>query len=141
MSNFKFSCPSCGQKILGHTSFSGSEISCPTCQKTLTVPQREVATVVATSAPQSLASTIPLPGLQATGPLRKTQSRLAIASLVCALVPVVGSLPGIVCGHLALSRIRRDPSLKGIGMATAGLVIGYFLLTAAIVYAVVKRLF
>jgi hypothetical protein len=60
-------------------------------------------------------------------------SGLAIASLVCSLsslVTCIGWLPGIICGHLAKSRLRRDPMLKGTGLATAGLIIGYLMLTA-----------
>jgi hypothetical protein len=40
----------------------------------------------------------------------------------------VGWLPGIICGHLAKARFRRDPSLKGQGLATAGLILGYLIL-------------
>lgn len=54
----------------------------------------------------------------------------AIASLVASLLGFVGGgplgwIPGIICGHIARSRIKRDPSLGGRGMATAGLIIGY----------------
>jgi hypothetical protein len=55
-------------------------------------------------------------------------SGLAIASLVCSLLSFltcVGWLPGLICGHLAKARIRRDPTLKGRGLATAGLIISY----------------
>jgi Domain of unknown function (DUF4190) len=58
-------------------------------------------------------------------------SGLAIASLVCSLsslVICIGWIPGIICGHLAKSELRRNPNLKGSGMATAGLVIGYILM-------------
>jgi hypothetical protein len=37
----------------------------------------------------------------------------------------VGFIPGIICGYLAKARMRRDPSLKGRGLATAGLAVGY----------------
>ena len=33
---------------------------------------------------------------------------------------------GVVCGHLALSKIKATPGLQGHGLAVAGLVIGYF---------------
>ena len=38
MSEFKFSCPQCGQHILCDPLWSGSEINCPACQQTLVVP-------------------------------------------------------------------------------------------------------
>ena len=38
MSEFRFSCPQCGQHILCDTQWSGREINCPVCQQTLVVP-------------------------------------------------------------------------------------------------------
>ena len=38
MSDFKFPCPKCGQKILCDTSNAGMQIPCPSCQTALTVP-------------------------------------------------------------------------------------------------------
>jgi hypothetical protein len=55
-------------------------------------------------------------------------SGLAIGSLVCgvsSLLVGITFIPAIVLGHLALSRIRETPGLKGRGMAITGLVIGY----------------
>ena len=70
----------------------------------------------------------PVPQPKPRGPSGKT-SGLAIASLLCSigtcLLGPFGSLPGIILGHMAKSRLRRDPSLRGSGLATAGLVIGY----------------
>jgi hypothetical protein len=71
---------------------------------------------------------VPVPRPAPAGRAGKT-SGFAIASLAfslgtCLLGPL-GSLPGIVLGHMAKSRIRRDPSLQGSGVATTGLVIGY----------------
>jgi Domain of unknown function (DUF4190) len=34
-------------------------------------------------------------------------------------------VPGVICGHIALSHIHRNISLRGHGMAVAGLAIGY----------------
>jgi hypothetical protein len=63
--------------------------------------------------------------------MQRPTSPLAIASLVfgvaCWVVlPVLGSLGAIICGHLARREIRDSPGrLGGSGMATAGLVLGY----------------
>ena len=38
MSEFKFTCPQCGQHILCDTQWSGREINCPACQQALVVP-------------------------------------------------------------------------------------------------------
>jgi len=84
---------------------SGMQVSCPYCQAVVTAP--------------------PAPPIT---PARQKISGLAIASLICALFLCVGCIPGIICGHLAKRRIRRDASLKGLGLANAGLVISYLFL-------------
>ena len=38
---------------------------------------------------------------------------------------VTAAIAGIVCGHIALSRIKANPELEGHGLAMAGLIIGY----------------
>ena len=59
---------------------------------------------------------------------------LAIASLVFALaLGPVGCIPAIICGHLALRRISKEPTLQGRGLALAGLIIGYIVLVPSIV--------
>jgi len=40
MSEFKFSCPNCGQHIQGDERWSGREINCPACQQPLVVPSQ-----------------------------------------------------------------------------------------------------
>jgi len=59
-------------------------------------------------------------------------SGLAIASLVFSLVGPIGSLPAIVCGHIALRKIRKEAAVKGRGLALAGLIIGYAVLGLSI---------
>ena len=136
MSEFKFSCPACGQDILCDTTHVGTQIACPGCNATIAVPKETAGT-----ADVSTQTGIPpaLPGNIATTVQRT--SRLAIASLVCSLsslITCVGWLPGIICGHLAKSRIRRNPTLKGSGFATAGLIIGYLILMLEVGTAAVR---
>jgi hypothetical protein len=56
---------------------------------------------------------------------------MAVVSLVLGIaawcmLPVVGSIAAIVCGHLARGEIRRSQGqLEGDGLAIAGLVLGY----------------
>jgi hypothetical protein len=57
---------------------------------------------------------------------------LAIVSLVFGilswcLLPFIGAIVAIICGHLARGEIRRAPvgAVEGNGMAVAGLVLGY----------------
>jgi hypothetical protein len=56
----------------------------------------------------------------------------AVASLVFGVLawtvlPVIGAIVAIACGHIARAEIRRAPpgSLDGDGMAVAGLVLGW----------------
>lgn len=72
-------------------------------------------------------------------------SSLATVSLVFGILtwvmlPFVGALVAVVCGHLARSEIRRAPpdaALDGDGLAVAGLVLGYVHLAVCVVAAMV----
>jgi hypothetical protein len=62
---------------------------------------------------------------------------LAIASLICGIAGIVlcfgplAGIPAIICGHKAHSDIKRSAgALSGMGMATAGLITGYFSLVS-----------
>jgi len=57
-------------------------------------------------------------------------SELALASLICGIIslPTLGltSIPAVITGHMALSRIRKSlGALEGKGLAIGGLVTGY----------------
>ena len=83
--------------------------------------------------------TAPPPGMPAIPPplqkipplLNPPASGLAITSLVCGILsvtmlPLLTSIPAIVCGHMAQGRIKREPGVAGGGgMAMAGLIMGY----------------
>ena len=87
--------------------------------------------VSATAPPMS-----PLPVVPAAGPVvppRKTE-QLAVLSLIFSALGLCGfccgffmtaAIAGIICGHIALSRIKANPELEGHGLAMAGLIIGY----------------
>ena len=70
-----------------------------------------------------------------------TTSSLAVVSLVFGILawcvlPFLGALVAVVCGHLARSEIRRSPldhRIEGDGMAVAGLALGYIQLALCIV--------
>jgi hypothetical protein len=69
----------------------------------------------------------PLPTSYAVAGVAHT-SGLAVTSFVCGALGffcILGPV-AIITGHLARSTIRRNPALKGSGMALAGLVLGYF---------------
>lgn len=57
---------------------------------------------------------------------------LGILSLVC--FSIFAAIPGVICGHTALGRIKRSGgTLEGQGLAIAGLVTGYLGVLLAIV--------
>jgi Domain of unknown function (DUF4190)/GYF domain 2 len=62
-------------------------------------------------------------------------SLLAICGFCCTPVVLTG-IGGVVCGHLALSRIKATPGVQGHGLAVAGLIIGYFALVGWLLWVV-----
>ncbi|MDQ1216548.1 DUF4190 domain-containing protein [Microbacterium arborescens] len=63
---------------------------------------------------------------------------LAVVSMIASIVgfiwllPVIGSVAGVIMGHISLSQIKRTNE-NGRGMALAGLIVGYAGLALAIV--------
>lgn len=91
----------------------------------------------AAGASTSPVSPVTTPGVPvaatAVVPARKTE-QLAVLSIIfsglglfgfCCGLFLAAGVAGIVCGHIALSRIKANPELEGHGLAVAGLVIGY----------------
>lgn len=60
---------------------------------------------------------------------------LAVASLICSVFVPLGAVPGLICGHLAKARMRRNIFLGGEKMADAGLLISYCVLMATLAVA------
>ena len=67
---------------------------------------------------------------------------LAIASLICAIIGgyiSTVSIIAVVCGHLAIYKIKKYPNLySGKGFAIAGLILGYLGLVIAIVLGILR---
>jgi hypothetical protein len=152
MSESKLSCPHCEQHILIDDAWAGQTINCPSCQKPFQVPAAEAP--VASEAPPppvpppgglrinrpaappppppSGARAMPggRPTYAAAPAVQPRTSGLAIASLILSILGCFGltAIAAVICGHMARKRISRDPSLKGGGMALAGLIIGYLTL-------------
>lgn len=60
----------------------------------------------------------------------RTYEGFAIASLACSIasflvIPVVGSILGIVFGRMAQGRIAANPALEGEGLARSGIIVGW----------------
>ena len=147
MSDTKISCPHCLQHISLDSAWAGQTLNCPVCQKPFTVPQFAPGTHVSPApgsvpptgglrlntssavSSQTFTPTSSGPGVAPAS--RSTQtSGLAIASIVLSLLGCffVTAIAGVICGHLARSRIRNNASLSGGGLAIAGLTIGYLMI-------------
>jgi len=57
---------------------------------------------------------------------------LAVASLVlgflsCTMFGIISGIPAVICGHMFLSKFRRDPKRYSTGkrLAVSGLLLGY----------------
>lgn len=167
MSDFRFLCPECGQKIACDTAMIGARIACPTCQKELTVPSAAAAAL-----PAPIPSPAPAPALRETGassviptaittpaaadfapskpppsphPAPKPRaadlshySGLAIASLICSVFVPLGFIPGLICGHMAKARMRKDVFLEGEKIANVALIISYCVLTAVLLCGIIS---
>jgi len=72
----------------------------------------------------------------------KKKKRLAIASLVCGIIggwASIMSIVAIICGHIALYKIKKDPNAyAGKGFAVAGLILGYLGLALAIALGIAR---
>jgi hypothetical protein len=113
-------------------------------------PVSSVPGVSATAAPSVAqtppATTTPVTAVTpaaAMAPANPTEP-LAIWSLVLSLVGLLGFCCGgpmlgigaVICGHLALSKIKTNPNLQGHGLAMAGLIIGYLAIVSWLLYLV-----
>ena len=144
MSEFRFPCPECGQRILGDTTYAGIQINCPTCQKLIVIPatapapEPEPAGVRGPTIPSpvDVAAKTATPAPTPAAPEKsRGLSRLAMASLMCSVFIPLGFIPGLVCGHIAKARMRRNIFLEGEKLANIGLAISYSMLAATILLA------
>ena len=75
-------------------------------------------------------------------PIESRTERLAVWSLVLSLLSLVFcglilGIPGVICGHLALSKIRKTPDLQGGGLAISGVIVGYVAIALWLIYLVI----
>ena len=123
-------------------------------------PLSSVPGVSATSAPTAVPvspTVTPTPSTPAAAPVspaviaapsplvpQRKNEQLAVLSLIFSLLGVCGfccglflasAVAGIVCGHIALSRIKANPELEGRNLAVAGLVIGYVAIAGWLIWA------
>ncbi len=73
-------------------------------------------------------------------------STAAVLSLIFGLLswiilPFIGAVAAVICGHMARSEIKRNAALDGDGLAIAGMILGYLHLAVMIVSVVAIILF
>ncbi|WP_194383187.1 DUF4190 domain-containing protein [Microbacterium luteum] len=85
------------------------------------------------------------PPYGAGGPAGARTNTLAIVSLIASIsafviLPFLGSLAGVITGHMSLSQISRTGE-QGRGLALAGLIVGYVGLALAVIGVIAVILF
>jgi Flp pilus assembly pilin Flp len=88
---------------------------------------------------------VPGPNLGSAGtfPSSEKTSNLALWSLICGISSFlcgITFIPAIILGHMGLSETKKNPTLKGRGMAWAGLILGYGYLVLFIFIIVISVL-
>ena len=82
----------------------------------------------------------PVAPVGAVAPVREgTTSSLALWSLICGCVGLLcgfASIPAIILGHMGLSETKKNPALKGRGMALAGTILGYVVVALIAAYMI-----
>jgi hypothetical protein len=75
-------------------------------------------------------------------PVQDKASGMALASLILSIVGVfcgITAIVGIVLGVIELNRIKRgESSMKGKGMATAGIIIGAIVIALGIILTIIS---
>ena len=92
-----------------------------------------VSATPASATPPISPTVVATPPTAVVPPPRKSEP-LALLSLIFSILGLCGfccgffmtaAIAGIICGHIALSRIKANPELEGHSLAMAGLIIGY----------------
>jgi hypothetical protein len=66
--------------------------------------------------------------MRCTAMAEKTISKLSVASILLSASSIfllLSWVPGVICGHIARSKLKAHPNLRGAELALVGLVIGY----------------
>ncbi len=138
MSDFKFFCPDCGQKIAYDQGYSGQPVTCPTCQKSFVAPSVRGAAPQGEPAIPAAAPATADPGATVPRALALGYPFLALASLAAAVWFAFGSIPIIIlvwailaflplfCSRIGDTRSRR---LAALGLKASCVGLGLFILS------------
>jgi hypothetical protein len=84
------------------------------------------------------------PPVQPMAPRTSTNAIISLIGSIAgiSLLPILGSIVGIICGHMAKSEIKRSAGMvTGNGLATAGLIIGYLTIALGLCILCIAVLF
>jgi len=118
MSEFKFFCPQCGQRIQCDTAYVGKQINCPVCQQAVVVPPAPPsATTPAMPVPPQAAPSPAIrrgaPVIAAAQPPVRAKSRTLRNVLVIAAAALL--LAGLIVGFFFKSNLRIISAVYGSG--------------------------
>ena len=127
-------CPNCGAQLEVPDQYAGQPIKCGGCGNTIQCPLESGPPAIPVVPAQAYAPPPPIP---------EGSKSQAVLSLVFALLSFVclgplGSIPAVILGHTALSKIRNgrmSPDARGLAMA--GLVIGYINIVIMLLFVLV----
>ncbi len=119
-------CPGCGVRYAVEGLASGMQVECSDCGALFSIQLHDAPQLSAATEPTS--NPVPPGAAVSDAPASKKSSTLSVLSLVLGLgvIPFCGltAIPAIICGHLALRRIKKGHG-DGRGMALTGLITGY----------------
>ncbi len=122
-----YACPHCSNPVSVPDHMAGQVVSCTHCNGQMTVPS------------EAHPAGAPPPEQQ----LQQPSIALAVVSLVLGILSFVfcfgplSAIPGIITGHMARSKVKREPATTGgSGMALAGLILSYINIVVVVVLLV-----
>lgn len=133
MSDIEFRCDQCGKNLSIDEQGAGMQVTCPECAAQIIVPSAPARLSVPPHITRNSPPPPPIPGVMKRNMRPQPQHTVstAIVSLVLGILGIIaigplGSIPAVICGHLARSKISGNPdTFKGNGMALTGLILGY----------------
>ena len=119
-------CPGCGVRYAVEGLASGTQVECSDCGALFSIQLHDAPQMSEATGPTS--NPVPPGAAVSDAPAGKKSSTLSVVSLVLGLggIPFCGltAIPAIICGHLALRRIKKGHG-DGRGMALTGVIAGY----------------
>ncbi len=137
MADIEFTCSACSTLLVVSSEGTGRVVTCPKCSAQIVVPGPRRIDFANMPPPIAPGHRQDYRDCDLGITLRTRNCTLAYISLALVCLSLVTGgvllLPGIVCGHIAVSQCRNDPNLTGKSFAVAALVVAYVILGVAAV--------